>query len=47
VRRRLERRNGLPAPDDREALAPMLDRVEQVREVAGSFGRADVGHAIR
>lgn len=44
---RLEVSDGLSAPDDREVLASMLDRVEDVGEVPGGVGRTYLRHRIR
>src|SRR6266542_1055961 len=35
------------SPDNREPLPPVLDGIEEVREIAGRIGRADFGHKIR
>ena len=42
---RFEVGNRLPAPHDGEVLTPVLDSVEEVREVAGCFSGAHVRHA--
>lgn len=44
---RFELSNDLSAPNDGEALAAMLDRVEQVSEAAGRLGCGDLGHILR
>src|SRR5690349_15621809 len=44
---RLELGDGPASPDDREPFPPVLDGVEKVGEVAGSVGRAHLGHEIR
>ena len=44
---RLEVGDGLSAPDDGEVLASVLDRVEDVGEVSGCFGRTHFWHEIR
>ena len=44
---RLEAGNRLSPPHDGEVLASVLDRVEDVGEVSGCFGRAHLGHEIR
>ena len=44
---RLEMGDRLASSDDREVLASVLYRVEQVREVAGGVGCRDIRHLIR
>jgi hypothetical protein len=41
---RLELRHDAPASDDREALAPVLDGVEEVGEASCSLGGGDLCH---
>lgn len=43
----LEMCHDLALPDDRKALVTVLDRIEQVGEVAGCINRAYFGHVIR
>jgi hypothetical protein len=44
---RLEVGDGLSTPDHGEMLASVLDRIEEVGEVSGCFGRTYLRHAIR
>lgn len=44
---RFEVGDRLPPSHDCEVLAPMFDSIQEVGEVAGRLGRADVRHKIR
>lgn len=44
---RFEVGDRLPASKNGEMLAPMLDCIQEIREIAGCFGRAYLRHNIR
>lgn len=47
LRHRFQACDCLASPDDREALASVLDGVEEVGEAPCRIGRCDLGHPIR
>lgn len=47
LRHRRQACDGLASPDDREALASVLDGVEEVGKTPRRIGRCDLGHPIR
>src|SRR5258706_11337122 len=44
---RLQLRDGLPPPHDREPLPPVLDRIKEVGEATSRLRGTDFGHEIR